>query len=158
MSRVQKIKKAIDFIDYISKTITKEDMMLEYRLNGVTPEKTALYLDFIYGLFDLVTTTYLGDDVMSEQDIDNHFNWCWDKNLDNFRKEGMFFTKREELYTYFYTLFIESFYSENDKSDEFIGELISFWDELFNYNRGKTMSEIESFIDLYKIFNNSLYV
>jgi hypothetical protein len=55
----------------------KEDVLVLYRLNNVIPEKTELYLDFIQALYNLVTSTYLGDDVMDEKEIKKHFNWCW---------------------------------------------------------------------------------
>lgn len=158
MGRIKKIKKAIDFVEYISKPVNKEDVKLIYRINGVNYEKTKLFLDFIKGLFDLVTSTYLGDDVMSDVDIENHFTWCWKKTIKGFKEEKIYFLSDDELYHYFYSLFLESFYKEEDKSDDNIKELSDFWFELFNYSKSKTMSELESFIDLYKIFNNSLYV
>ena len=158
MGRIKKIQKAIDFIEYISKPMTKDDVILIYKINGVTPERTNLYLDFIHGLFDLVTTTYLGDDCMSSEDIENHFKWCWAKNIEVFKKEKIHFLDDEELYTYFHTLFMESFYKEADKSDDTINQLMSFWVDNFSYGMVKTMSELEAFVDLYKIFNNSLYV
>lgn len=158
MRRINKIEKAIDFIEYISRPMNKEDVRLMYRINGVSYEKTKLFLDFTQGLFDLVISTYLGDDVMSENDVENHFRWCWNKTVKSFKEERIYFLDDEELFIYFHSLFLESFYKEEDKSDENIGQLINFWTSLFDYGRAKTMSELESFIDLYKIFNNSLYV
>jgi hypothetical protein len=158
MGRIKKIQKAIDFIEYISKPMTKDDVTLMYKINGVTLERTNLYLDFIHGLFDLVTTTYLGDECMSPQDVENHFKWCWNKTIKSFKQERIYFLGDDELYTYFHSLFMESFYKEDDKSDDNINQLISFWVDNFNYGKVKTMSELEAFIDLYKIFDNSLYV
>jgi hypothetical protein len=158
MRRIKKIQKAIDFIEYISKPMDIDDVKLMYRIHGVTPERTVLYLDFIHGLFDLVTSTYLGDDVMGDEDIENHFKWCWTKTLSGFKKERVYFLDDKELYSYFHSLFSESFYKEEDKSDENVNQLMSFWISVFDYNLMKTMSELEAFIDLYKIFNNSLYV
>ncbi len=136
----------------------KDDIVLMYKVNNVTPEKTELYLDFIHGIFDLVTTTYLGDDVMFEEDIENHFKWCWGKNIDNFKKEKLYFLDDEDLYNYFHTLFIESFYNEDNKTESNINQLLEFWSDIFKYNFTKTMSELEAFLDLYKIFNTTLYV
>jgi len=158
MRRIKKIQKAIDFIEYISKPMDVNDVKLMYRVNGVTPERTALYLDFMYGLFDLVTTTYLGDDVMGEEDIENHFKWCWTRTIKGFKAERVYFLDDEDLYSYFHSLFSESFYKEEDKSDDNVRQLMTFWIDVFNYSHVKTMSELEAFIDLYKIFNNSLYV
>ncbi len=38
------------------------------------------------------------------------------------------------------------------------GKLNSFWESLFSFNRVKTMSEYESLLELYKIFNKSFMV
>ena len=54
----------IDFIEYISKLMDKNDVILMYRINNVIPERSVLYLDFAQSLFDLVVTTYMGDELM----------------------------------------------------------------------------------------------
>lgn len=145
----------LDFIEYISKPMEKDDIILLYRINNITPERTNLYLDFSHSLFDLVVTTYLGDDVMGENSFKEHFNWCWTTTVTNFKKEGIYFDSTE-LYNYFFTLFLESFYSENDKSEMNINKLLEFWQDIFKYSTNKTRSEIEAFIDLYKLFDKSL--
>lgn len=158
MGRTNKIINAIDFIEYISKPVKQDDISLLYKLNNITPERTRLYLDFIHGLFDLVTTTYLGDDILSGKDIENHFKWCWNQTIKSFRKEKIYFLDDDELYYYFHSLFIESFYREENKSDDNINKLMTFWTDIFEYGTAKTMSELEALIDLYKIFDNSLYI
>ena len=158
MGRIKKIQKAIDFIEYISKPMEREELFLLYKINGIVNERTDLYLDFLYGLFDLITTTYLGDDIYDTDDICNHFNWCWNKNIDNFKKEKIYFLDDKELYDYFFIFYQESFYREKDKTKLNIKKLLYFWENIFNYNTPKSMSEFESFLDLYKIFNRSLQV
>ncbi len=69
----------IDFIEYISRPMEKDDILLMYRINNIIPERSDLYLDFTHSLFDLVTTTYLGDEIMYDNSIKEHFEWCWKK-------------------------------------------------------------------------------
>jgi hypothetical protein len=145
----------IDFIEYISKPMKKDDILLMYRINNIIPERSALYLDFTHSLFDLVTSTYLGDEVMNGNSVKQHFDWCWKKTTDSFKKEKIYF-ESTELYNYFFTLFLESFYSENDKSEKNVNKLLEFWQDIFVYSTSKTLSELEAFIDLYKIFDKSL--
>lgn len=133
----------------------KDDILLIYRINNVIPERSVLYLDFTHSLFDLVTSTYLGDDVMDGNSTKQHFDWCWKKTVDSFKKEKIYF-ESIELYSYFFTLFLESFYSENDKSEKNVNKLLEFWEDIFVYSTSKTLSELEAFIDLYKIFDKSL--
>jgi len=156
MSKERKISRAINFIEYISKPLDRAEMYQYYKINGIKPEKVELYYDFIYSLWDLVTTTHLGDDHMSEQDDINHFNWCWKKTIENFKREKIVFDDNKEIYTYFFSITQESFYSE-EKIEDNIRKVIDFWTACFNYRGIKTMSEMEALIDLYKLFNKSLY-
>jgi len=146
----------IDFIEYISKPMEKDDIILLYRINNIIPERSELYLDFTHSLFDIIRTTYLGDDVMDDKSIKDHFNWCWNNTILSFKKEKIYFDDSSELYIYFSTLFLESFYDETDKTDTNINRLLEFWKVLFTYSTKKTKAEIESFIDLYKLFDKSL--
>lgn len=145
----------LDFIEYISKPMNKEDISLMYKINNITPERSILYLDFTHTIYDNVVSTYLGDEVMDGKSVREHFDWCWNKTVSTFKKEEIYFDSNE-LYNYFFTLFIESFYSENDKSDYNVSKLLQFWLDIFDYSNNKTRSELEAFIDLYKLFDKSL--
>ncbi len=153
-----KYRTTIDLIEFVSKPMRRDDVLLLYRVNNVTQEKTELYLDFIKALYDTVTSTYLGDDVMSRKDIKKHFSWCWNQTLTSFRKEHIYFEDNIEIYSYFHTLFTESFYEEDDKSEENIGTLMDFWSTTFTYSSNKTRSELETFFDVYKLFDKSIHV
>jgi hypothetical protein len=145
----------IDFIEYISRPMEKDDILLMYRINNIIPERSDLYLDFTHSLFDLVTTTYLGDEIMSDNSIKEHFEWCWKKTVDSFKKEKITINS-DSLHSYFSVLFLESFYNEIDKSEKNVNKLLEFWQDIFTYSTTKTRSELEAFIDLYKIFDKSL--
>ena len=55
--------KAIDFIEYISRDMRKEDMLLLYKINNIKKEKLEMLSDFVFSLNELVITTYMGDDI-----------------------------------------------------------------------------------------------
>lgn len=153
-----KIRNTINLIEYISKPMRKEDVLVLYRLNNITPEKTELYLDFIQSLYNLVVSTYLGDDVMGEDEVKKHFSWCWNQIIGSFKKEHIYFEDNIEIYSYFNSLFTESFYNEEDKSDKNINLLMEFWSTTFRYTPIKTRSELDTFFDLYKLFDKSIHV
>ena len=52
----------------------------------------------------------------------------------------------------------ESFYGEKNKTILNGKKLTTFWENLFSFSRIKTMSEYESLLELYKIFNKSFMV
>jgi len=152
-----KFRTTIDLIEFISKPMKKEDVLILYRVNNVIPEKMELYLDFIHSLLNTVTSTYLGDDIMSKMDIKKHFEWCWNQVVTSFRKEHIYFEDNTEIYSYFSSLFFESFYEE-DKSEVKIKQLMEFWSTTFRYMPIKTRSELETLLDLYKLFDKSIHV
>ena len=154
----KKIGKAIDFIEYISKHMEKDDLFLLYKINNITKEKVELFYDFVFSLNELIITTYLGDEITFGNDKNKHFDWCWNSVVDSFKMEKIYFLKNKELYNYFLTFYQESFYEEENKVPHNDGKLIFFWGELFSFNKTKTMSEYESLLELYKIFNKSFMV
>lgn len=158
MSKIKKILKTIDFIEYISKNMEKEDLFLLYRINNITQEKLELFSDFICSLNELIITTYMGDDITSTEDRSKHFKWCWDKVVSSFKEERIYFIDALELFNYFKEFYKESFYDEDDKNKDGILKMGFFWDSLFKYDEPKTMSEYETLLELYKIFNKSFVV
>lgn len=157
MNRINKILKTVDFIEYISRNMEKDDLLLLYRINNIKRERLEMYSDFIYSLNDLVIKTYMGDDVTLGENKEKHFNWCWSKVVSSFKKEGIYFIDTDELYLYFLTFYQESFYEE-EKEESKVSKIGIFWDELLDFNKPKTMSEYETLLEIYKIFNKSFVV
>lgn len=121
-----------------------------------------LYSDFSNSLNILILDTYLGEDelpnetkiILSENDNKNHFDWCWNKILDNFKKEGIIFNEKGEHYDYFYDFFGEVFYHQKeDKIKKSIGK---FFNELFNMKKTFTKSDIDMVLAIYKVLDKNL--
>jgi hypothetical protein len=53
MRKNDKIGNAVDFIEYISKNMEKEDLLLLYRINNIKKERLEMFSDFIYALNEL---------------------------------------------------------------------------------------------------------
>ena len=157
MKRSNKMDKAIDFIEYISRDMRKEDMLLLYKINNIKKEKLEMLSDFVFSLNELVITTYMGDDITIGENKEKHFKWCWVTVINSFKKEGVYFLEYDELYNYFFTFYQESFYEE-EKEDEKIKDIGIFWEGLLDFRKTKTMSEYESLVEIYKIFNKSFIV
>ena len=85
------------FFNWLTKPMTVEEIDAWYRANNIVPEMSDLFRDFCFSLLNLVDTTYLGDDDsgvetkigLSEEDNETHFKWCWNKTIDNFKKENI---------------------------------------------------------------------
>jgi len=158
MNKFSRILNSIDFIEYISKPMEDRDILLLLKINGFTVERGNLLLDFVESFLQKIVKTYLGDDLMTTEDRRKHFDWCWESVLKDFSKENIFFNKKGNLYDYFLSFFNEIFYLEKNKGEKRFEKTLYFVINSFNYKRLRTKSEIDSFLDLYKIFNKSFEV
>ena len=101
-----------NFFNYIAKPIPSEDLEIWFRVNNIIPEKMDLFSDFCQSLTMLVHETYLGEQknrnetkiLLSSEDNLKHFEWCLNKTIDNFQKEGIKFNKKGEHIYYFKSL------------------------------------------------------
>lgn len=141
---------------YINNPMMFEDIIMLYNENNIVIEKCDLYNDFIQSLIMLIFDTYLGDDVTNKADQINHFNWCWNKNLSNFKEEGLLFDN-DRLFNYYLEFMLEVFYCMDKKSLMYDGKAIpKLWFDIFDYNKPKTNSDIDFLIEIYIIFEKSL--
>jgi len=153
------------FFDWLAKPMVQEDIDAWYLANNIIPEYTELFRDFCMGFIKLLKETYLGDDnmsntdtkvIMSEKQKKEHFNWCWNKVIINFKKEKIKFVFSEEDYIFFESFFYDIFYKQDDiKIKESID---NFFSHLFEDKHKKTKSDIEVFTDIYKAFERSLKI
>ena len=150
--------KTIEFLNYIKNPLSETSIAILYDANSVRFDKCQLYSDFVCSLLMLVFDTYLGDVITTEKQQIEHFNWCWNKNISNFKDEGIEFKSINELLSYFKEFMVEVFYAIEDKDDKpYINEnLISLWEYIFDYKKPKSRSDIDSFIEIYNIFEKSL--
>lgn len=145
------------FLAYINTPISRESVELLYQSNNIVYEKCELYGDFVQSLLMLIFNTYMGDELTNLDEQFKHFQWCWDKNIDNFKQEGIVFNN-PKLYNYFLEFVFEVFYSncDKDKYNDNEDGILSVWYDIFNYNSVKTNSDIDTLIEIYKIFDDSL--
>lgn len=134
-----------------------EDLDIWYKTHNIIFEKNELYYDFFNSLFELIEETYLGQDVLNtEENISNHFKWCYNKLITNFETENINFKNGGPLYDYLLFFFLESYYKE--PTPKSIENIYEFFNNLFDFARNKNESELETYKFLYKLFNMNLKV
>ena len=134
----------------------REQVNIWYSANNIIREKSELYYDFITSLLKLIDDTYLGSDIVSTQeDMTNHFMWCFNKIRANFEYERIKFTPvSTPAYDYLWYFLYKGYYtSEVDDKREI---LLEYFKYLFDHSMVKTPPELESFMDFYKIFDQNL--
>jgi hypothetical protein len=151
------------FINWLIKPISEEDLEVWFRANNMIPEYIDLFRDFCLSFYFLVSQTYLGDSHndhnetkigLTNRDKENHFNWCWNKIIDNFELEGIVFEFSERDKDYFKEFFFEIFYDTKNKDIK--GGLLDFFRQVFNSKRPMSKSDLEILTDLYKTLERSL--
>jgi hypothetical protein len=152
---MKKNKQSDVITNMMSRNITSTQIDIWFKANNIIHEKAQLFHDFVFSLFNLIQTTYMGDDVtITYEDKHNHFNWCWNKTIDEFEKEKIIFEREGHHYDYFWSFFHDSFYFEDDKDDT--SKIESFFSNIFNLTSKKTKSELDMLGDLYKILEKSI--
>lgn len=125
------------------------------RAHNISYQKLELFYDYLKSLNNLIDTTFLGhDSYYNESEIKSHFNWCWDKNNENFSKERIYFKQHGNHHEYFWVFFYEAYYvplSENNKP-----RIIEYFKKLFDLKYVKNRSEIDLLNEIYKILNQHL--
>lgn len=146
---------------WLIKPLKPEDVEIWFNVNNIIPEKMELYNDFCVSLLSLMNKTYLGFEdnnetkiTITKEDNLNHFDWCWNKTLSNFRKENILFETKGEHYDYFLSFFEDIFYKqENSQIRE---GLVDFFLELFDLVKPYTKADIELLTDLYKTMEKNM--
>ncbi len=143
------------YIEFLTSESYKNQTEIWYKAYNITREKTELYYDFLVSLLDLIEETFLGPDVLqSQEDIKNHFTWCFDKVINNFKKESIEIKSRGNHYEYLWLFFQEAFYQTHIDGD--ITRIREYFYKLFDFSYKKSRSELDMLTDLYKLFEQNL--
>lgn len=143
------------YIEFLTSESHKDQVDTWYKSHGIGYEKMLLYRDFLISLLDLLDSTYLGKDVMvDEEDIKSHFLWCFNEIISNFEKEKIYF-KRDGFYIeYLWTFFRQTFYL-NDNDDK-LKRIRIYLYNLFVFDYDKTKTDLEMLTEFYTILNQNL--
>jgi hypothetical protein len=150
-----------NFLNYLTKQISKEDFEIWLNMNNIIVEKIELYYDFCTSLLIKIETTYLGDsdDVetkieMSEEDKKKHFKWCWEKTVEDFEKENITFNKEGEHFDYFEDFYNELFYKQND--DKIKKSIRTFFKDVFDTQKVFTQSDLDIVLTIYRTLDKNM--
>jgi hypothetical protein len=144
-----------EFMNYITNPLTSDQMNLLYKANDIKFDRCNLYYDFIKSLNKVIVDTYLGSEYIStEREVKEHYLWCFNKVVSIFKEEQILFDDVEKLKEYFFYFYDELFYKDSDKLLNKLDNLAEF---SFDFHRIKSRSDIDIMIELYKLFEKSIY-
>jgi hypothetical protein len=152
-----------NFFNYITKQLQKDEVDIWLKTNNIIPEKMELYYDFCNSLYLKITETYLGGSedsetkiTMTNEDKLNHFNWCWDKVLEDFKKEEILFEKNGDHYEYFKIFYDEILYKQDDTKIR--NSIDIFFRDVFDFEKSFTRSDLDMILEIYKNLDKNLLV
>jgi len=149
-----------NFYNWMMVPVPKDEVEIWFSVHNMIPEKIELYGDIFQSLTTLVLETYLGEETnetkirMSDEDVTNHFDWCWKKTIESFEKENILIDSEGEHKDYVKSFFLESFYYQKDS--EIRSAVTVFVDDLFNIDKVFVKSDLDIITEIYKVFNRTV--
>ena len=136
--------------------MNKEAVGIIYSANNIKYQNCELYREYIISLLYLILQTYMGDDITNNEQKKEHFNWCWNKNVDNFKKEGINIDS-PELYQYVLDFISDAYYSSKTKTNVDVKDttIVKIWSFMLDYGSNKVEADVNSLVKLYTIFEKS---
>jgi hypothetical protein len=152
-----------NFFKWISTPIPKDELQTYFNMNNINREKCDLFFDILMSLNNTIKDTYLGngnaDELSvnySEEDNENHFNWCWQKTIDSFKKENIILSNTGDHYKYLKLFYFDIFYNKiegiNDTS------IKTFILELFNLDGTYSKADLQILTEIYKLLDKNLKI
>lgn len=126
----------------------------------IVKDRVEIYKDFTLNLLYYIIDFYIDKESLSaDEDIRNHFRWCFNKVCDEFKKENLDFTKNDALREYFYQFYYYQFYKLNPKESNHDNSLEfyeKFWRNIFDIDKQKNKSVINTLVEIYNVFDISV--
>jgi hypothetical protein len=149
-----------NFFNWMSKPVPQEDIIIWFNIHNMIYEKIELYGDIFKSLNQTIVDTYMGDEsnetriIMSIEEKKSHFNWCWNKTIENFSKENIKITPKGTHKDYFEDFYLDTFYNPTEKN---IKEAIpNFISDVFDVDKPFTKSDLDVLTELYKLLENNM--
>ena len=149
-----------NFYNWMSKPLPNTEVEVWFQVHNMIPEKVALFGDVFISLSTTIQNTYLGDDngetkiLMSKEDLENHFDWCWKSVIKNFELENIKIQPKGEHREYMKSFFEDSFYNQTERN---IRDAVpKFIEELFNLDKPFAKSDLDILTEVYKVLNKNL--
>lgn len=122
----------------------------------IIKDRVEIYKDFTINLLNFIIDYYLDNKTLSaDADIQNHYNWCFNKVCDEFKEEDLDFTKNKQLREYFYDFFYHQFY-RRENQEMSLSYYEKFWLNIFSIDKQSNKNVMNTMVELYNIFDKSV--
>jgi len=123
----------------------------------IVKDRVEIYKDFALNLLYYIHKYYIDRESLSaDEDIQNHYSWCFNKVCDEFKMEEIDFSGNVELKKYFYQYYYNQFYCATSDYDTSIAYFEKFWRNIFEIDKQKNKNIINILIEVYSIYDKSI--
>jgi len=144
-----------NFFNYMTKVIPKDEIVIWFNIHNMYYEKIDLFGDVFKSLNYIILNTYMGNEyretkiILTKEDDENHFNWCWNKLIKDFRKENILIGEDGEHKDYFKSFFNDTFYYQSDKETR--ESIDTFLNDIFDVHKDFIKPDLVILTEYYKI-------
>jgi hypothetical protein len=148
-----------NFFNWMTKPLPKEELIIWFNVHNMTYEKIELCGDFFKSLNQIIMDTYLGDSTsetkisLSYDDNLSHFEWCWNKVIENFKRENIIIKSDGDHKDYFQSFFMDTFYNQTESSLK--KSIPKFLNEIFDVGITYSKSDLDLLTELYKLIEKN---
>ena len=148
-----------NFFNWMTKPLPKEELIIWFNIHNMTYEKIELYGDVFKSLNQIILDTYLGDTIfvtkiiLTDEDNLSHFEWCWKKTIDNFKKEDIHIKYDGEHKDYFKSFYMNTFYNQNEEKIK--DSIPKFLMDIFDVGVSYSKSDLDLLTELYKLIEKN---
>ena len=149
-----------NFFNWMTKPVPKEEVIIWFNIHNMNYEKIELFGDISKSLTTIIMDTYLGNNIsetkitLSKEDNELHFDWCWKKTIDDFRKENIIIKFNGEHKDYYKSFFMETYY--NQSKDSIRNSINKFLTEIFDTEMTYSKSDLDLLTELYKLMEKNM--
>lgn len=149
-----------NFFTWMSKPLPKDEVTIWFNVHNMSYEKIELVGDIFKSLNQTIIDTYLGDEnvetkiTLNQEDKEKHFEWCWNKVLEDFRKENFIIKHSGEHKNYFKDFYMDTFYNQSEKSVK--KSIPNFIHDVFDIEKPFTKSDLDILTELYKLMDKNI--
>jgi hypothetical protein len=126
----------------------------------IIKDRVEIFKDFTLNLLYYIQKYYLDKECLSkDEDIYNHYSWCFKKVCDEFLLEEIDFRKNEVLKQYFYNYYYHQFYKidkENINQNTSLEYYEKFWESIFKISNDKNKNILNILVEIYNIYDKSV--
>lgn len=111
--------------------------------------------DFLFFLLDKIEKTYLGDEIMKIENKREHFEWCMNETVSNFKNEEIYISVSKDFLSKLFDIFNMYYYSLK-KTRNTVEDLKIRFTNIFNSSLSKTPAQIEETVWYVNLFTSHM--